>query len=135
MPSAGLLPTECLDGGGCGSATVKTRPTRPPRDVACRAPYPGLEYTEIRITSQNWESAFFIAWLQQIIPSGLLGAPAGALGPGEADKKVSFRDERNALDYGHAFLVDGLEMATQVQDCRLVTGDDTRAPCAHVVRQ
>jgi hypothetical protein len=35
----------------------------------CHDPYPGLEYMEIRLAGQNWESAFFIAWYVREIVS------------------------------------------------------------------
>jgi hypothetical protein len=34
-----------------------------------------FNYTEIRISSQNWESAFFQTWILQVILSEILGVP------------------------------------------------------------
>lgn len=103
----------------------------------CRDPYPGLEYTEIRLASQNWESAFFIAWIQQIILSELLDVPT-TLESGEADEKISFYDDKNSLDYGVAYPWDALETSSQVKDCRLVAGNNNEGnytPCSHVMSE
>jgi len=110
----------------------------PPNAAArglCRDPYLGLEYTEIRLASQNWESAFFIAWIQQIILSELLGVPT-SLEPGFPDMKISFYDEKNTLDYGEAYPWDALETATQVKDCRTVQNNGGNyTPCNHVMSE
>ncbi len=49
-----------------------TRSKDPPNTLSlgnCHDPDPGLEYMEIRLARQNWESAFFIAWYVQEIVS------------------------------------------------------------------
>jgi hypothetical protein len=49
-----------------------TRSKDPPNTLSsgnCHDADPGLEYMEIRLARQNWESAFFIAWYVQEIVS------------------------------------------------------------------
>lgn len=152
-----LLPgSECIDGfctnpyykGGClanrlpeWKENVRVCGSSDPKSAVaeghCRLAYNGLDYTEVRLASQNWESAFFIAWIQQIILSELLGVPT-SLEPGVADLKIDFYDETNRLDYGLAYPWDGLETAKHVKDCRLVdnnNGKENYTACLHVMSE
>lgn len=51
----------------------------PPSALAlgyCRPMDPHLDYTEVRILTQDWESVFLEAWLIQIVLTEVLGVPA-----------------------------------------------------------
>ena len=63
----------------------------------CRIP--PVEYPEIRIYTQNWESAMFSSWILQIALSELLDVPV-TLETGLPDAKLNFYDPWNAFDYG-----------------------------------
>ena len=97
------------------------------------------EYSEIRISSQNWESAFALSWMIQIIYSELLGIPS-TIETGMAEVNVNFYDETNRMEYGKA---NEYQMFTNAHDaggdCTVykdanegASGEDY-IPCAHMV--
>ncbi len=99
------------------------------------------EYTETRIYSQNWESAFLNAWIMQVIYSELLGVPS-TIETGKADKNLNFYDESNRMEYGSSYSVSAIEKALNAEggDCTIYNknkgGDDHEyAPCAHLVME
>ena len=105
----------------------------------CRHPYQGLNYTEVRLLSQNWDSAVFVSWMQQILLGELLDVPT-TLESGVYDAKINFYDPSNAYDLGVAYEWEALETAKNVLDCRLV--DKGNAPdgstykaCGHVMSE
>ena len=78
-----------------------------------------IEYMEIRIGSQNWESVFFESWILQILLSEVLDVPT-SIETGYPDKNVNLYDEYSRFDYGSSNLWNGLQTATEIGDCRLV---------------
>ena len=97
------------------------------------------EYTETRIYSQNWESAFVNAWIMQVIYSELLGVPS-TIETGKADKNLNFYDETNRMEYGSSYSVSAIKNALKAEggDCTIYNkgGDDQEyAPCAHLVME
>lgn len=115
---------------------------------ACRRPL--IEYPEIRILGQNWESPFFQAWILQIVLQEMLDVPV-TLETGVAGKGLDFYGQDMPFDYGLGYSWDGLKLANEVGDCRLVvqpgrSASDTTderelrrsvgpeyKPCAHVI--
>lgn len=98
-------------------------------------------YPEVRIWSQNWESAFIVSWMMQIIYSELLGVPS-TIETGVLNKNLNFYDETNRMDFGKANEYKMLQNAYDAPegDCSIyndankkATGDDDYTPCAHVV--
>ena len=57
------------------------------------------EYPEVRLYGQNWESAFVVSWIMQIIYSELLGVPA-TMESGAAEANINFYDGKNRMEYG-----------------------------------
>jgi hypothetical protein len=78
------------------------------------------EYVEVRILSQNWESAFFSAWLMQILLTEVLRVPT-TIESGTADAKVNFYSPTNDLGYGVANDWSAIETANAAPN-----GDCTR---------
>lgn len=112
----------------------------------CRLPQAGLQYTEIRIHSQNWESAFFQAWILQIILSEILHVPV-SIETGKPDKRLDFYDHGMPFDYGAGYDLDALRSAQVLGDCRLrkltniadmgtpveAIDDNSYISCCHVI--
>lgn len=86
----------------------------------------GLDYTEIRIHAQNWESAFFHAWILQIILSEVLYVPV-SIETGMPDKRLDFYDHDMPFDYGVGYDLNALRNAQEIGDCRLLR----RSPDQH----
>ena len=105
-------------------------------------------YTEVRILSQNWESAFFSAWLMQILLSEILQVPT-SIESGKADVKLNFYSATNEFGYGRSSVFEALEAATAAPngDCTRIgettdtpttaaptaEGDDGYQACGHVL--
>jgi hypothetical protein len=104
-------PPEALSGGACRLSPI--------------------DYLEVRIQSQNWESAFFGAWILQIVLSEILDVPV-SIETGTEGLSVDFYDVNSRFDYGKNSL-DPLTTAFEVGDCRLVKQSQTYEPCAHMV--
>lgn len=103
----------------------------------CRAPDPDLDYTEIRVLTQNWESGFFQSWIIQIVLSEILGIPV-TLESGTSTDKLDFYDTASSLGYGLSYDYPALERANEAQDCRLVDSFDEQGnyqSCAHVLTE
>ena len=110
-----LSASECINGlctnpftkGGCfanlgqtqtSGATRRPRPIRvchsedAPDAVAlghCRPVDPHLNYPEVRIVAQNWDSAYLGAWILQILLSEFMGVPA-TIESGSPDVQLDF---------------------------------------------
>jgi len=81
------------------------------------------EYREIRILSQNWESAYFASWILQILLSEILHLPASIeSGDRDISRHNNFYDPESRLGYGGANLWDALERASNepISDCTKV---------------
>jgi hypothetical protein len=99
----------------------------------CIPPDPDLNYLEIRVAAQNRESAFFQVWIMQIVLSEILGIPV-TLESGTAQDQDDFYHPASPLSYGVAYPYDGVRLANDVLDCRLVNKDpDHYQACAHVI--
>ena len=140
--------SECVDGfctnpfhvGGCLSNWMddhyKVRTCNsddPPSAVElghCRPS--ALDYMEVRVASQNWESAFFVAWVLQILLSELMDVPV-SIETGVAGKNVDFYDINTSFDYGSSNNWAAVKTSKEVRDCRLVKGSEEYTPCQHVV--
>ena len=140
--------SECVDGfctnpfynGGCLKHMIPTwhkvrvcNSRDPPlamRKGFCR-PSP-LDFMEIRINSNNWESAFFSAWILTVILSEILDVPV-SIETGFVDLNVDFYDAKSSFDYGVGYGWDALRTGAKVGDCRKVKHDnpDEYIPCAH----
>jgi hypothetical protein len=62
----------------------------------CRVPYEGLDYMEIRIHNQNWESVFFESWVLQILLSEMLDVPV-TIETGSPGVNNNFYQPQNSL--------------------------------------
>ncbi|KAL7570988.1 hypothetical protein ACA910_002611 [Epithemia clementina (nom. ined.)] len=140
--------SECVDGyctnpyhvGGCLANRLENHykirtcnSDDPPSSVEkgyCRPST--LGYMEVRVASQNWESAFFVAWVLQIVLSELLDVPV-SIETGKADAKVDFYDINTSFEYGAGNDWDAVRRATAVKDCRLLKDSKEYLSCSHVV--
>jgi hypothetical protein len=87
-----------------------------------------MNYPEIRILSQNWETPVLAAWILQILLSELLNVPV-TIETSSPDREASFYHPLNAFDYSLiGYDYEALRTAHRVKDCRLTT-----LPCGHVV--
>eukprot|EP00581_Thalassiosira_minuscula_P019956 CAMPEP_0183713740 /NCGR_PEP_ID=MMETSP0737-20130205/8494_1 /TAXON_ID=385413 /ORGANISM="Thalassiosira miniscula, Strain CCMP1093" /LENGTH=971 /DNA_ID=CAMNT_0025942567 /DNA_START=126 /DNA_END=3041 /DNA_ORIENTATION=+ len=98
------------------------------------------DYPEVRIYSQNWESAFVMSWIMQLIYSELLGVPS-SIESGEANKTVDFYDEFNRMDYGTANDPAVIQNAHNAEggDCatykKMENSGQGFFPCAHMTME
>jgi len=100
------------------------------------------DYAEVRLSSQNWESAFVLSWMMQIIYSELVGVPS-TIETGVFEKNVNFYDETNRMDYGQATRYEMFQRAYDAAggDCSIYNeankeaGGDDYLPCAHAVME
>lgn len=94
------------------------------------APTP-LDYEEVRIAPNNWESAMFYGWILQILLSEVMDVPATVdTGPGGGD--LNFYDPKNDFAFPKkANHFDALYKANEVGDCRDVRGES----CAHFITE
>jgi len=99
-----------------------------------------LEYQEIRIFSQNWESAIFGAWIAQIVLSELLDVPV-TIETGDANVNANFYDRQSRFQYGSSQNhFDGFQRASNLHgDCRNANkgrengNDDSYESCGHAM--
>lgn len=98
----------------------------------CRWGNEGLEHMEIRISSQNWESAFFESWVMQILLSELLDVPA-TIETGVEGLGLNFYDPDNAFNYGANNDWDALKNAATHLDCQNLPPSGEYQSCAHVI--
>jgi len=101
----------------------------------CQARTDGYTYSEIRLFSYNWETAYFEVFLLQIILSELLDVPV-TIEPGVPDLQVSMYDPLNRFDfpsYAESSKEDAVLNAQKYnQDCTLrgMTPENYE-PCVH----
>ena len=90
---------------------------------------PAINYTEVRIASHNWESAYFSTWVVQIILSELLNVPV-AIETNDPTSVVDFYEESIELGFGRtAYDWKGVETAAAVHgDCTTIQNGSS---CAH----
>ena len=91
-----------------------------------------FEYGEIRIASQNWESAFFETWILQTVLSEMLGVPT-SVETAKPNTTVDFYDPLARFEYGFSDGWTCLERAKELGDCSLVSNDTEYECCAHFV--
>jgi len=99
-----------------------------------------LDYPEVRILGQNWESSIFQVWILQIVLSEMMGVPT-SVELGSADMRLDFYAPDMPMDYGVAYDWEGHKRANDIGDCLLLKANDgnLRGPkdeyqsCAHVV--
>jgi hypothetical protein len=101
-----------------------------------------IGFEEVRIFSQNWESAVIASWIMQIIYSEMLGIPS-TLETGMADKNLNFYERTSRLEYGGA--MDNYEMYQNAYDApggdctTYKTSNDNEAEdyisCAHATME
>mmetsp|Transcript_14818 Transcript_14818/g.26505 ORF Transcript_14818/g.26505 Transcript_14818/m.26505 type:complete len:390 (+) Transcript_14818:151-1320(+) len=98
-------------------------------------------FTEIRIISQNWESAIATTWIWQIILSEILNVPT-TTETGLADKNNNFYNRENRMDYGYANTFNFFQNTFDAKggDCTIykenndkLAREDGYIPCAHVM--
>jgi len=146
--------SECIDGfcsnpyhrGGCLASTlpdhhrVRTCNSEDPPEAVemgyCRKSR--LDYTEVRIASQNWESVFFEAWILQILLSELLDIPT-TIETGTHDANVDFYNIDMSFQYGTSNDWDAMRKAGEIKDCRKLKNQpgfntsEGYIPCSHLV--
>lgn len=76
-----------------------------------------FDYQEIRISSQNWESSFYITWILQVVLSEILDVPT-SVETGLAGVVVDFYDRDGRTEYGIINDEEALRRGVQVGDCR-----------------
>ena len=91
-----------------------------------------LGYTEVRVSSQNWEAVFFISWILQIILSELMDVPV-TIETSRPNLNVDFYDINSSFDYGGANDWDAMRRADQVKDCRTLKDSEEYTSCTHVI--
>mmetsp|Transcript_17527 Transcript_17527/g.31830 ORF Transcript_17527/g.31830 Transcript_17527/m.31830 type:complete len:437 (-) Transcript_17527:1877-3187(-) len=98
-----------------------------------------FDYREVRILSQDWESAMFSAWVMQIVLSEVLGVPA-TIETGFADKSSNFYDPKLGFSYGEmSYDYEALRAALNHDgDCQQFQterkkNNETYKSCAHVM--
>ena len=93
-------------------------------------------YMEVRITSGNWESSYFNAWLFQIVLSEMLGVPT-TLEPADANTRISFFDKTGSVEYGKVRNVEAFDTSDRLTDCRLAnrftTNHSEYEPCSNLI--
>jgi hypothetical protein len=96
----------------------------------CRIP--DLDYMELRIFSQNWESVFFECWIVQVILSELLDVPT-TIETGMYEARLNLYDPNSPFDFGNNDDVEALTVAKNLGgDCRMASRKkDTYQGCAH----
>jgi len=96
----------------------------------CRVPE--IDYMELRIFSENWESAFFESWILQVILSELLHVPT-TIETGVYNARLNLYDPDSPFEYGNTDDIEALTVAKNVGgDCRKASrNEDTYQGCAH----
>jgi len=90
---------------------------------------PVFDYPEIRIFNHNWESAFFQAWILQILLTELLGVPS-SIETGDPNLVNDFYDPDLRLSYGPSYDFEAMKRANEAIDCVDMTKE--AITCAHV---
>ena len=96
----------------------------------CRSPE--VDYMEIRIFSDNWESITFEAWILQIILSELLDVPT-TIEAGSYEGSLNFYHPDAPMEYGTPGSNDALQLAYDIGDCRKANkAIDNYQACTHI---
>ena len=99
----------------------------------CRIP--DFDYMEIRLLSNNWESAVFETWILQIILSELLEVPT-TTETADYDAKINFYDHDARFEFGGATELDAIRNSSKLRDCKYASRTaDNYVPCAHVITE
>lgn len=98
---------------------------------------PLLDYTEVRMASQSWETNYMLTWLLQIVLSELVEVPT-TIELGFPGNELDFYDPEASFGYGRTeFYYDELLTSEKVKDCRLLLEDDDHdnnyQACYHLV--
>jgi hypothetical protein len=95
-----------------------------------------MNYMEIRIVANNWESTVYEAWLFQILLSELLQVPTTIeAGRGEL-ASLNFYNTNADYEYGVHTTYESLKRANSIEgsDCTLLdTRNNPNITCAHVI--
>mmetsp|Transcript_14130 Transcript_14130/g.30795 ORF Transcript_14130/g.30795 Transcript_14130/m.30795 type:complete len:932 (+) Transcript_14130:71-2866(+) len=98
-----------------------------------------MDYVEVRIASQNWESVFFEAWILQILLSEFLDVPV-TIETGRPGLNVDFYDLETRFDYGGSNDWTAMRTANEYQDCTQVkklpgyyNSSEAYVSCSHVI--
>lgn len=145
--------SECVNGlctnpfyrGGClhrmvegGYRKVRTCSSDDPPEAIengyCR-PSP-LGYQEVRISTENWENAYFGVWILQILLGEILDVPT-TVESGTADVNLNLYEISSSFGYGGIISdFEALKTGFENKDCTKLTprrqGDDYRS-CSHVI--
>lgn len=99
-------------------------------------------YSEVRLFTQNWESAMVTVWMLQIIYSEILGVPS-TIELGKKGLDMNFYSPTNEMDYGASNTYDHIKNADEAGgDCTVYKKNNQEAlqddtveyiPCAHAV--
>jgi hypothetical protein len=91
-----------------------------------------IDYMEIRIYSDNWESILFEAWILQILLSELLGIPS-TVEPGSANGALNFYNSQALMEFGEPGSDAALQRAYEIGDCRNANRNaESYQPCTHI---
>ena len=92
-------------------------------DGLCRLPSEDFSYKEVRISSENWDTAYFVTWIMQIMLSELLNVPSSVeTGVAEANMNFYHPDSPYVYDtLDNDFR--GLQKAADLGDCTLASRD------------
>lgn len=143
----GLCANPYYIGGGCLQTRLGSNWTRGPRVCNSQDPMPEalekgycrmspLNYAEVRLEMQNWDSATFVTYLMQILLSELLDVPT-SLESFAFESKGNFYNP--VMNKQYAWFTDAraLNASAIHGDCVPLTtssggGADTYVPCSHV---
>jgi len=141
----------CLDTGFCSnpyvSGCLSSRLTNWTKVRVCNSQDPPivieqglcrpspLNYTEVRIQSQSWETGLFVTWVMQVLLSELLDVPT-SIETSWHEKIVNLYDYESKLSYGYSNDVEALERAVEVKDCVPLTQNyEGYLSCSHVISE
>lgn len=94
-----------------------------------------LNYTEVRIQSQSWETGLFVTWVMQVLLSELLDVPT-SIETSWHEKQVNFYNYESKLSYGFSNDVEALERAADAKDCVPLTKSlEGYLSCSHVISE
>lgn len=84
------------------------------RDGICKSSgtSSGLEYDEIRILTNSWESPVFEAWILQILLSEAYDVPV-SIETGQYNKSMNFYDSKSRFEHGQDYDYGGLKMCSE----------------------
>lgn len=93
-----------------------------------------LGYREVRIASENWESAFFVAWIMQILLGEVMDVPT-TIESGVPHINVNLYNINSSFGYGGTTDFNALRLGYEVGDCtqHKPRADGTYEPCSHVI--